>query len=219
MYIFLQTFGFRVSSLFISLSILGIFLSAQFSFVSGQSHGCGVGILPLAYHRFDTSVNWTNNIKNVLKNLLTSYVSLSRKRNRICSEGLRHCQKGFQSSCCRNLSPNSDDVQNLFDNHYFCPDLYSNARNATRCITGTLSAGSVSPWVISVNYNRLRYPSEIWEAKCACSGSCSNLRVGNMDYHHQPIMSKMLVGIKDDQEGQERFEVQEFAVGCTCAVH
>ena len=204
------------------LFAFGIILCAQVATVSSQNRRCRVlDVLPLAYHSDmnNGTMSWPQNIKNALANTLTTTLRVSELKRSFCRQGQRYCRRGFHSSCCRNpLYPNSNDLVKLFNNQYFCRDLYSDARSATRCITGVRSSSSVSPWVISVNYNRLRYPSEIWEAKCTCSGSCSNLGVGNMDYHHQPIMSKMLVGIRDYEEGPARFEIQEFAVGCTCAV-
>ena len=200
----------------------GIILFAQVATVSSQNRRCRVlDVLPLAY---DSDINsetmsWPENIKSALAKTLATSSRVKALRRALCGQGQRYCRRGSRSSCCRSLRyPISNDLVKLFDNQYFCRDIHSNAGNATRCITGVRSSSSVSPWVISVNYNRLRYPSEIWEAKCACSGSCSNLGVGNMDYRHKPIKSKMLVGIRDYEEGPARFEIQEFAVGCTCAV-
>ena len=170
-------------------------------------------MLPLAFHT--SGLSWPSNITSALGVIITPRWLLNPYRQLFCGIGSFFCQN--TSTCCPDLNrPTRADINRLFGNQTFCTDSNPATRIATMQITGIRSSSSVAPWVISINYDPNRYPSEIWEAKCACSGSC-NLFVGNLDYRHQPIYSKMVVGVRD-RNGSSFFEVRQFAIGCTCAV-
>ena len=192
------------AAVLIFLPILVFILCSQVEIAFGLRIRRKQNVLPLLFHT--NGEPWPENIRNALKPMVSTLPSTFYRKT-LCRKGNFSCPK----------LPEVEDINRIFDNQSLCPDLNPNATFVLSRITSSRSSSSVSPWVFSINYDRHRYPSEIWEANCACNSSC-NIMVGNMDYQHQPVKTKMIVGIRSPEDGKAHFAVQEFSVGCTCAV-
>ena len=186
--LFLQMHLFQHVLLCIFL-VFVIYLSFQPNRVSARE----AVALPLAFHTAGTS--WPENITNIFNEIvLSNFIRLFTLNAR---------NPPFAQPPCRNFSD-------------FCPSQNPSAEAAIEQGVSTLSSRSVAPWILVRNINPLRYPSEIWEACCACKRSCEIGIKNKFRYDNRPIKASMLVAIRENPNAAPQFVRETFTVGCTC---
>ena len=128
-----------------------------------------------------------------------------------CRHRLPEIQSLFQSNSTNSNHQRHSQCSNSYRPHTRCPALQSHSRMVIR-------NRSTCPWVMCRDTDEYRYPRDIFNAQCLCSGCRGNSGDRSCQRVYHTIKVMRITGC-DEETGLYNYEWGNYsvAVGCTCA--